>query len=41
MIRTPDKDWTYAPVGIEELVLNPGEQVALFFSVDEKLELPN
>jgi ABC-type oligopeptide transport system substrate-binding subunit len=41
LIRTPEKDWTYAPVGIADLKVNPGEQVALVFSVDEKLELPN
>ena len=41
LVRTPDKDWTYADKGIAELTINPGEQVALVFSVDEKLELPN
>lgn len=41
MVRTPEKDWTYAPVGVADLTLNPGEQVALFFSIDGKLELPN
>ena len=41
LIRTPEKDWTYAPVGIADLKVNPGEQVALVFSVDEKLDLPN
>jgi hypothetical protein len=41
LIRTPDKDWTYADKGIADLKVNPGEQVALVFSVDEKLELPN
>jgi hypothetical protein len=41
LIRTPDKDWTYAPVGIADLDVKPGEQVALVFSVDEKMVLPN
>jgi hypothetical protein len=41
LVRTPEKDWTYADKGIAELVINPGEQVALLFSVDGKLELPN
>jgi hypothetical protein len=41
LIRTPEKDWTFAPVGIADLKVNPGEQVALVFSVDEKMELPN
>lgn len=41
LIRTPEKDWTFAPVGIADLTVKPGEQVALVFSVDEKMELPN
>lgn len=41
LIRTPEKDWTYAPVGIADLTVKPGEQVALVFSVDEKMVLPN
>jgi hypothetical protein len=41
MVRTPEKDWTYADKGIADLTIKPGEQVALLFSVDEKLELPN
>jgi hypothetical protein len=41
LIRTPEKDWTYADKGIGDLEVNPGEQVALVFSVDEKMVLPN
>jgi hypothetical protein len=41
LVRTPEKDWQYAPVGIADLTVNPGEQVALVFSVDEKMVLPN
>ncbi len=41
LVRTPQKDWTFAEVGIQDLKVNPGEQVALVFSVDEKMELPN
>ena len=41
LVRTPEKDWTFAEVGIQDLKINPGEQVALVFSVDGKLELPN
>jgi hypothetical protein len=41
LIRTSNKDWTYAPVGIADLKVKPGEQVALVFSVDEKMVLPN
>lgn len=41
LVRTPEKDWTYADKGIAELTIKPGEQVALLFSVDGKLELPN
>jgi hypothetical protein len=41
LIKTPIKDWTFAPVGVADLKVNPGEQVALVFSVDEKMELPN
>lgn len=41
LVRTPKKDWHYAEVGIADLTLNPGEQLALVFSVDEKMVLPN
>jgi hypothetical protein len=41
LIRTPEKDWQYAPVGIADLTVKPGEQLALVFSVDEKMVLPN
>lgn len=41
LVRTQKKDWTFAPVGIADLSLNPREQVALVFSVDGKMELPN
>ena len=41
LIRTPEKDWAFAEVGIQDLKINPGEQVALVFSVDEKMVLPN
>lgn len=41
LIKTKDKDWTFAPVGIADLRVVPGEQVALVFSVDEKMVLPN
>jgi hypothetical protein len=37
LIRTPEKDWTYADKGIADLKVNPGEQVALVFSVDDKI----
>lgn len=41
LIRTPKEDWKFAEVGILDLDVKPGEQLALVFSVDEKLELPN
>ena len=41
LIRTPKQDWQYAPVGIADLTLNPGEQMALVFSLDEAMVLPN
>lgn len=41
LIRTETKDWQYAPVGIADLTVKPGEQLALVFSVDGKMVLPN
>jgi len=41
LVRTPKEDWKFAEVGILDLTVKPGEQLALVFSVDEKLELPN
>lgn len=41
LIKTKTEDWKFAPVGIADLSVKPGEQVALVFSVDDKLELPN
>jgi hypothetical protein len=41
LVKTAEKDWTYAEVGILDLTVKPGEQLALVFSVDGKLELPN
>jgi hypothetical protein len=41
LIKTPSKDWSFADKGIADLTINPGEQVALVFSVDDKMVLPN
>ena len=41
LVRTPEKDWHFAEVGIADLKLNPGEQLALLFSVDGAMALPN
>ena len=41
LVRTPEKDWSFAEVGIQDLKVKPGEQLALVFSVDDKMELPN
>lgn len=41
LVRTPKEDWKFAEVGIQDLTVKPGEQLALVFSVDEKMELPN
>jgi hypothetical protein len=41
LVRTAEKDWHFAEVGIADLKVKPGEQVALVFSVDEKIALPN
>ena len=41
LVRTPEKDWHFAEVGIADLKLNPGEQLALVFSLDEAMVLPN
>ena len=41
LIKTAKKDWTYAPVGIADLKVAPGEQIALVFSIDNKMVLPN
>ena len=41
LVKTPTKDWGWATVGIADLNLNPGDSLALVFSVDGKLAMPN
>lgn len=41
LVKTPGKDWSWAEVGVADLKLNPGESLALVFSENDKLALPN